>query len=122
MTGRRLAVVDIGSNTIRSLVVEVRRDGTYRVLDDEREMTRLASGLNRRGRLSVESMRRAIAALTQMTAIARGRGVRRVAAVATSAIRNASNRSEFVDRVRAEAGLRVRVIPQKEEGHVVRTS
>ena len=49
MTGRRLAVVDIGSNTIRSLVVEVRRDGTYRVLDDEREMTRLASGLNRRG-------------------------------------------------------------------------
>src|SRR5207249_6763121 len=54
-----LGVVDIGSNTIRSLIVEAYADGAFRTLDDEREVARLAAGLNRKGRLSQAAMRRA---------------------------------------------------------------
>ncbi len=113
-----LGVIDIGSNTIRSLIVEVIPGGTYRVLDDEREAARLASGLNRRGRLSVEAIRRAVLALKRMSEIARARGARRIAVMATSAIRNATNRRAFLDRVKSETGLRVRVISESEEARL----
>jgi exopolyphosphatase/guanosine-5'-triphosphate,3'-diphosphate pyrophosphatase len=113
-----LGVVDIGSNTIRSLIVEAMPDGTWRNLDDEREMARLAAGLTRQGRLTRAAMRRAVAALKRMAEIARARGVERLVVVATSAIRNAANRRQFVDRVRAETGLRVRVISEEEEAEL----
>ena len=113
-----LGVVDIGSNTIRSLIVEAHADGAFRTLDDEREVARLAAGLNRQGRLSQAAMRRAVTALKRMAEIARARGVERMSVVATSAIRNAANRKPFVERVRAETGLRVRVISEQEEAEL----
>jgi len=115
---RPLAVIDIGSNTIRSLVVQTLADGTYRILDDEREVARLASGLNRRGGLSSAAMQRAVNSLRRMADIIRARTAKRVTVVATSAIRNASNRQLFLDRVRAETGLRVRVISALEEARL----
>jgi exopolyphosphatase / guanosine-5'-triphosphate,3'-diphosphate pyrophosphatase len=118
MTRQSLGVVDIGSNTIRSLIVDVLPDGSYRVRDDEREVARLASGLTRQGRLSRPAMRRAVKALRRMAEIARARGVRRMSVVATSAIRNARNRRVFVDRVRRETGLRVRVVSETEEARL----
>src|SRR3989442_11704013 len=113
-----LGVVDIGSNTIRSLIVEAHPDGAFRTLDDEREVARLAAGLNRQGRLSPAAVRRAVTALKRMAEIGRARGVERMAGVATSAIRNAANRRPFVERVRAETGLRVRVISEQEEAEL----
>ena len=92
--------------------------GGYRVLDDERETARLASGLNRDGCLSAAAIARAVKALKRMAEIIRARGARRVAVVATSAIRNASNRRFFVARVARETGLRVRVISGAEEGQL----
>src|SRR2546426_12032631 len=79
---------------------------------------RLAAGLDRQGRLSRAAMRRAVTALKRMAEIARARGVERMSVVATSAIRNAANRRQFVDRVRAETGLRVRVISEQEEAEL----
>jgi exopolyphosphatase/guanosine-5'-triphosphate,3'-diphosphate pyrophosphatase len=118
MRRNSLGVIDIGSNTIRSLIVDVLPGGSYRVRDDEREVARLASGLTRQGRLSRAAMGRAVKALRRMAEIARARGVRRMAVVATSAIRNAANRRQFVDRVRRETGLRVRVVSEAEEARL----
>ena len=73
---RPVAVIDIGSNTIRSLIVEILPDGNYRVLDDEREVARLASGLSRRRRLSRDAIQRALGSLKRMAEIIRARGVR----------------------------------------------
>lgn len=115
MSGTVLGVIDIGSNTIRTLVVEAQPDGAFRTLTDEREVARLAAGLTRQGRLSRAAMSRAGAALKRMAEIARARGVEQMSVVATSAIRNAANRRQFVERVRAETGLRVRVISEQEE-------
>ena len=113
-----IAVIDVGSNTIRSLVFEVGRDGRERILDDEREVARLASGLGARGRLQRAAMRRALTALRRMADIARARGARRFAVVGTSALREATNRRAFVDQVRAETGLRLRVISEGEEARL----
>jgi exopolyphosphatase/guanosine-5'-triphosphate,3'-diphosphate pyrophosphatase len=118
MKKRPIAVIDVGSNTIRSMVVDVEKDGTPKILDDSREVVRLASGLRRRGRLSRKAMRRAITALRRMADIARARGARRVAVVGTSAIREADNRRQFIERVRAEAGLRLRVVSETEEARL----
>jgi exopolyphosphatase/guanosine-5'-triphosphate,3'-diphosphate pyrophosphatase len=113
-----IAVIDVGSNTIRSLVFEVGRDGRERILDDEREVARLASGLGERGRLQRPAIRRALTALRRMADIARARGARRFAVVGTSALRVATNRRAFVDQVRAETGLRLRVISETEEARL----
>lgn len=113
-----LAVIDVGSNTIRSLIVQPLPDRSYRILDDEREPVRLASGLTRQGRLSTSAIARGVKVLKRMAEIVRGRGVRRVEVVATSAIRTASNQREFIDRVRSETGLRVRVISGAEEARL----
>src|SRR5439155_2695153 len=93
-----LGVVDIGSNTIRSLIVEAHADGAFRTLDDEREVARLAAGLNRQGRLSPAAVRRAVTALKRMAEIMRARGVEPTSVVATSGIRNAANRRTFLER------------------------
>jgi exopolyphosphatase/guanosine-5'-triphosphate,3'-diphosphate pyrophosphatase len=115
---RPIAVIDVGSNSIRSLVVDPAEEGAPKVLDDQREVVRLASGLRRRGRLSRKAMRRAIDALKRMADIARARGARRIAVVGTSAIREASNRRVFIERVKAETGLRLRVVSESEEARL----
>ena len=118
MKSRLLAIVDIGSNTIRSMIVEVLDDGTYRTLDEERAVPRLAAGLSRRHRLSAAAMQAAVDALGRMADIIRSRGVRKVTVVATSAIREACNRRAFLDRIRAKTGLKVRVISGPEEARL----
>jgi exopolyphosphatase / guanosine-5'-triphosphate,3'-diphosphate pyrophosphatase len=118
MKSTPLCVIDIGSNTIRSLIVETESGGGYRVLDDERAVVRLASGLDRRGRLSQAAMKRALFVLRHMADIAKARGVRQPCVVATSALRSASNRRTFVAAARRETGLRVRIISGSEEAQL----
>jgi exopolyphosphatase/guanosine-5'-triphosphate,3'-diphosphate pyrophosphatase len=59
----RLAAIDVGTNSIRLVVAEVLADGTYRVLDEEREMSRLGAGVSRTGRLADDAMARSLDAL-----------------------------------------------------------
>ncbi len=68
----RLAAIDIGTNSIRLVVAEVQADASYRVLDEDREMTRLGRGLYRDGRLGDAPMEQSLQALGRMRAIARG--------------------------------------------------
>jgi exopolyphosphatase/guanosine-5'-triphosphate,3'-diphosphate pyrophosphatase len=114
----RLAAIDIGSNSIHMIVVEALAGGGYRVLDREKEMVRLGRGLAR-GRLGERAMRDALVALTKMTTLARLKGAERTVAAATSAAREAANGDEFLARVRAQTGLRVRVLSGEQEGRLV---
>ncbi|HTR22121.1 MAG TPA: Ppx/GppA phosphatase family protein [Gemmatimonadales bacterium] len=114
----RLGAIDIGTNSIRGVVAEVEADGSYRVLDEEREMTRLGHGLFERGRLSASAIERALAALNKMKAIADGYEVAEMRAVATSAVREATNGRAFVREVRRRCGLNVEVISPEEEAQL----
>jgi exopolyphosphatase/guanosine-5'-triphosphate,3'-diphosphate pyrophosphatase len=114
----RLGAIDIGTNSIRLVVAEVEPDGRYRVLDEEREMTRLGHGLFARGRLLHEQMERSLAALAKMHTIAKGFQVTELRVVATSAVREAANGRAFCQEVRRRTGLRVEVISGEEEAQL----
>jgi exopolyphosphatase/guanosine-5'-triphosphate,3'-diphosphate pyrophosphatase len=114
----RLAAIDVGTNTIRLVVAEVLPDGTYRVLDEEREAVRLGQGLSRTGRLSAAAMQRGLAAIGKMKAIAGGFEVTGLRAVATSAVREARNGRLFIREAYRRHRVRIEVISGKREAQL----
>ena len=114
----RLAAIDVGSNTIRLTVAEVQEDDTYRILDEEREMVRLGEKLDRTGRLSDAAVERALAAIGKMKAIADGFAVAEIRAIATNAVREASNGRSFVREALRQHRLRIDVISGEEEAQL----
>ncbi|HEX7023530.1 MAG TPA: Ppx/GppA phosphatase family protein [Gemmatimonadales bacterium] len=108
--GERLGAIDVGSNSIRLLVAEFGPEGGIKVIDEVKDQPRLASGLAESGRLDEFAMARALQALGRMREVAERRGVRRIMAVATSAVREAENGKAFVDRVRKTLGIPLKII------------
>jgi exopolyphosphatase / guanosine-5'-triphosphate,3'-diphosphate pyrophosphatase len=112
----RLAVVDLGSNSFR-LVVFTARDGWWKRTDEIYEAVRIGEGLAATGVLGESGMARAQATMEVFAhfCAASGLGPDEIDAVATSAIRDASNSREFLERAQATSGLRVRVLSHEEE-------
>ena len=115
---RRIAAIDIGSNSIRQIVADVSGGGGIQVVDEMKAAPRLASGLGETGLLADDAMKRAIEEISRMATLARQLGAERIEAVATSAVRDASNGDEFLHRVLRETGLEVRVLDGEEEARL----
>jgi exopolyphosphatase / guanosine-5'-triphosphate,3'-diphosphate pyrophosphatase len=114
---RPVAVVDIGSNSIRLVVF----DGTSRVplpLFNEKVLCGLGRGLERTGRLDDAGVEQALVNLRRFAEIARAMGVRKTFALATAAAREAANGPEFVARVRKLTRLPVKILSGSEEARV----
>src|SRR2546423_8894449 len=109
-TVRRIAAIDIGSNSVRQIVADVTPDGGITVVDEVKAAPRLGADLDVSGVLGTAAMDRAAEAVGRMATLARQLGASRIEAVATSAVRDAANADQFVARVRQEAGLELRVI------------
>ena len=109
-TARRIAAIDIGSNSIRQIVADVTPDGGITVVDEMKAAPRLGAELDVTGVLGTTAMERAAEAVGRMATLARQLGASRIEAVATSAVRDAANGDQFVARVRQEAGLELRII------------
>jgi exopolyphosphatase/guanosine-5'-triphosphate,3'-diphosphate pyrophosphatase len=114
----RLATIDIGSNSVRLLVAEALRGGAYRILDEEREPTRLARSVSARGLLDEDAITATIAALKTFKQIAAGYQVTGLRTIATCAVREARNGPDFCRRVREEIGLDVEVISGEREAQL----
>jgi exopolyphosphatase/guanosine-5'-triphosphate,3'-diphosphate pyrophosphatase len=114
----RLAALDVGSNSIRLLVAEYDRQTGLSIIDEVKDQPRLAQGLAATGRLDDAAIERAMATLARMREVCRRRGVRRIAAVATAAVREAANGAAFVRRVREELDLPLRVIDAETEARL----
>jgi len=117
--GMRIAAIDVGSNSIHMVVALVESDGRFRVLDRAKDMVRLGHRTLTNGRLSAEAMHNGIRTLSAFRTLAERQGVVRFKAVATSAVREASNGGDFIQRVRDEVGLRLKVIPGREEARLI---
>jgi len=111
----RICAIDIGSNSIRQIIADVSPTGTIRVIDEIKAAPRLGAGVERTGRLSEVAIQNALAALGRMAALAKQLGAKRTEVIATSAVRAASNGQLFLDLVREETGLRVRVVNGEDE-------
>lgn len=111
----RLAAIDIGTNSIRLLVAEPLRGGNYRILDEEKESTRLGLNLAKTGQLDPAAIEKSLTALRRMKQIAEGFQVTQLRTIATCAVREASNGDEFCKRARDELGIEIEIISAKQE-------
>jgi exopolyphosphatase / guanosine-5'-triphosphate,3'-diphosphate pyrophosphatase len=115
----RLAAIDIGTNSVHMIVVRVRPDLSFEVIDREKAMVRLgAGGLDGRA-LTAEAMASALQALSKFKRLAESHGVDEILAAATSATREARNGGEFLARILRETGIRARVIAGPEEARLI---
>src|SRR6266700_1621605 len=115
----RLATIDIGTNSVHMIVVQVRPDLSFEVIDREKEMVRLgAGGLDGRA-LTPEAMHTALQVLSKFRRLAESHKVDHVIAVATSATREAENGGEFLQTVTQQTGIRPRVISGTEEARLI---
>jgi exopolyphosphatase/guanosine-5'-triphosphate,3'-diphosphate pyrophosphatase len=110
-----LAVVDLGSNSGRVVVIRVSDAGHLEILGDARSPLRLGRELLGTDRLPGEALERVVAAVRDFAAVATGIGAERTIAVATSAIRESSNGPDLIRRLEAESGLEVTVIDGEQE-------
>ncbi|MFI5312238.1 MAG: Ppx/GppA phosphatase family protein [Gemmatimonadales bacterium] len=117
-SAQRIAAIDIGSNSIRQIVADVSASGQIRVVDELKAAPRLGAGLFETNLLADEPMRLALEALVRMATLARQLGAKRIEAVATSAVRDATNGPAFLARVRQETGLKVRMLIGEEEARL----
>ena len=108
--GRPLAVIDIGSNSSRLVIFQVALGGHVEVLRDARMPLRLAREVQDDGAIGTGAIDRTIHVMRDFRALIQGAGADPVYAVATSAVREATNATEFVERIRYEAGVHIEVI------------
>src|SRR5947209_10870733 len=115
----RIASIDIGTNSIHMIVVQVRPDLSFEVVDREKEMVRLGSGGLDGRALTPEVMHAALQVLSKFRRLAESHRVDELIAVATSATREAENGGEFLHAVTAQTGIRPRVISGTEEARLI---
>jgi exopolyphosphatase/guanosine-5'-triphosphate,3'-diphosphate pyrophosphatase len=115
----RLAAIDIGTNSVHMIVVHVRPDLSFEVVDREKEMVRLGSGGLDGKALTPTAVTSALQALSKFRRLADSHHVDEIIAAATSATREAENGGDFLDAVHRETGIVVRVISGKEEARLI---
>ena len=115
----RLAAIDVGSNSIHMIVAQIDSSGGVTTLWRLKEMVGLGRISFPARRLSADAMDRAVATLGRFQQVARQRGCEKICAVATSAVREAENGGDFIERVRNELSLRLRVVSGREEARLI---
>lgn len=115
----RYAAIDIGSNSVRMQAAEVISGSPIRVLAADREVTRLGSSVFRTGRISDEAIGFVCQILKRMADSYKKLDVAGVRAVATSAVRDASNQAEFIARASETIGQPVEIISGPEEARLI---
>ena len=117
--GTRLAAIDVGSNAIRLVIGEMDASGEIRVLKKYREGVRLGKDTFSQGMISKKCMERTLETFVKFKSFLKEQNVKHVRAVATSAMREASNRKLLVEAVMKHTGINVEVIDGLEEGRLI---
>jgi exopolyphosphatase/guanosine-5'-triphosphate,3'-diphosphate pyrophosphatase len=115
----RIAAIDIGTNSVHMIVVRVRTDLSFEVIDREKAMVRLGAGGLDGKALTSDAMGAALQALSKFKRLAESHTVDVILAAATSATREARNGGEFLSRIEAETGIRPQVITGAEEARLI---
>ena len=115
----RIAAIDIGTNSLHMIVVQVRPDRSFEVVDREKEMVRLGSGGLGGRALTETTTTAALQALSRFRRLADSHDVDEIVAAATSAVREADNGREFLTAIHQRTGIHVRVISGSEEAKLI---
>src|SRR5687768_12815557 len=116
----KLAAIDIGTNSIHMVIVKVEpQSRIFEIIDREKEMVFLGKGSLLKGRLPQENIDRGLDALKSFKAIADTHHVDEIITTATSAVREASNGREFMNLVKKETGIEIRLLSGTEEARMI---
>lgn len=115
---KKIASIDIGTNTIRMAVWEKDTVGNFREIHSNRAIVRLGEGMSSGKRLLDHRMKKAVDVLSEFKRECEEIGDVKICAVATSAVREAENKTEFVDKVRSETQIEIEVISWEEEARL----
>ena len=114
-----LAAIDIGSNSLKLVIVEAAASDSFTVILQDRERVRLGHETLRNKFLSKEAIDLSAAAIAKFRAIAESREVNSIIAVATASVREANNAGEFVSEIEQRTGIRVDVLSSIEEARLI---
>jgi len=115
---KRIAAIDLGTNSFHAVLVDIYPDGSFRTVDKLKEMVILAEkGME--NKLSEEAMQRGLDAMKRIKFLCDSMHVEEIIAFATSAIREATNGGDFIQRMKAESGIKVRAIPGSKEAALI---
>jgi len=112
-----LAGIDIGTNSLRLLIAQIDHD-IFREIYSDRKTTRLGQGLDGMGAICREAEERSLDALWDFAKKLRQHDVQHIAAIGTSALRNASNARDFIQEVKNKTGLKIVIISGEEEARL----
>jgi len=114
----KFGAIDIGTGSVLCLAVEQAEDGQLQELINESVITSLGTGTLSEKRVGQEAQQRTLSAVVSYVGKLQAEGVEHISVVGTSALRRASNRREFVERVRQETGVEVEVISGEDEARL----
>jgi exopolyphosphatase / guanosine-5'-triphosphate,3'-diphosphate pyrophosphatase len=114
---KKIAIIDVGSNSFRLIVITYSPGYYFQITDEVRETVRLVQGLGATGVMRAAPMDHAVETMQLYAAFCKAQDITEIAAVATSAVREAKNRDALLDRVKREAGINVRVLSGEEEAY-----
>ena len=115
-----IGFIDIGTNSVRLMVVRLEPDRSWTTVTLQKEPVRLGEGeFGAESALQPAAMDRAALVCRSFAELARSHGAKAVVAVATSATREAGNQTVFVRRLREEAGIDVHVVSGREEARLI---
>jgi exopolyphosphatase/guanosine-5'-triphosphate,3'-diphosphate pyrophosphatase len=115
----KLALLDIGSNSIHMILTEIQPDFSYKFLDRFKDVTRLGEETFKSGQFSPATLAKGTEVVKNFVTLARNRGFTRIEAVATSAVREASNGGELIEAIGRQTGIRIRVVTGQEEARLI---
>lgn len=114
---KRIAFIDLGSNSVRMNIIQINENGAYYLLDQVKQMVRLSQGMGPEKTLKPEPIRRTVEALTLFRKLIDVYGVGQVHGVATAAVRQARNQQAFLDEIRQRTGMEFEVISGQDEAY-----
>jgi exopolyphosphatase / guanosine-5'-triphosphate,3'-diphosphate pyrophosphatase len=115
----KFAAIDIGSNSIKLVVVDAAASDSFAVLTREREMVRLGHATLLKGYIGRAAMLRSAECIKRFRSIAEARGAESIVAIATASVREANNASNFIRAIEQKTGVRVEVLSGIEEARLI---
>ena len=115
----KIAAIDVGSNSIKLVVVDAAASDSFAVLAREKDTVRLGHDTLRLEQLSTAAIERATDCIKRFRSIAEARGAERIFAVATASVREARNSSQFIREIERKAGISVEILSAIEEARLI---
>ena len=115
---KRIAFIDLGSNSVRFVIYEISKTGSYRLIYQEKNSVRLSENMWGTQKLTNEAMERSLRSLKAFVHMAEAMDVDTIKAVATAAVRLAKNGDIFIKTVKEQTGLDLECIAGEEEARL----